>query len=73
MASTYFIRYATSSRGNHADSRGRYTPQVGKPVSPESQPQILQDGVQTNCLVGLGFSQASIQRFVLGLLLHQGP
>jgi hypothetical protein len=40
MASTYFIRYASSNRGNHADSRGRCTPQVGKPVSPEAQPQI---------------------------------
>ncbi len=39
MASTYFIRYATSSRGNQADSRGRYPPQVGKPVSPETQPR----------------------------------
>lgn len=37
MASTYFIRYATSNRGNHADSRGRFSPQVGKPVSPEAQ------------------------------------
>ncbi len=71
MASTYFIRFATSSRGDHADSRGRYPPQVGKPVSPETQPRTSK--MVTKPTAWLGFSQASIQRFVLGLLLYQGP
>lgn len=40
MASTYFIRFASRGRGNRADSRGRETPQVGKPVSPEPVPHL---------------------------------
>ena len=61
-ASTYFIRYASSSRGSHANSRGRQTPQVGKPVSPKAQTRTSK--IDPNKLPGRARFQSGQRREV---------